>query len=80
MLCSLVSVLVMDGRVPDHTTISSRARKLGKLTNAMYRCKTIIGPVMRARTLQGQKIESRVGCRILNRMAALGMPESHRVD
>ncbi len=28
---SLFSLLVLDGRVPDHTTISRRARKLGKL-------------------------------------------------
>ena len=40
---------------------------------------TIIGPAMRSRTLQGQWVEARVGCRILNTMAALGMPESHRV-
>ena len=48
--------------------------------NTMYRYKSIIGPAMRSRTLQGQRVESRFGCRILNRMAALGMPKSHRVD
>jgi hypothetical protein len=48
--------------------------------NAVYRYKTIIGPTMRSRTLQGQRVEARVGCRILNTMTALGMPESHRVD
>ncbi len=30
-LRSLFSLLVLDGQVPDHTTISRRARKLGKL-------------------------------------------------
>jgi hypothetical protein len=46
----------------------------------MCRHKSIIGPAMRAWMLQGQRVESRVGCRILNSIAALGMPESHRVD
>jgi hypothetical protein len=48
--------------------------------NAMYRYKGIIGPAMRSRTLQGRRVEARVGCRVLNTMAGLGMPESHRVD
>ena len=47
--------------------------------NGVYRYKTIIGGTMRSRTLQGQRVEARVGCRILNTMTALGMPESHRV-
>jgi hypothetical protein len=45
-----------------------------------YRYKAIIGSTMRSRTLQGQRVEARVGCRILNTMAGLGMPESHRVN
>jgi hypothetical protein len=48
--------------------------------NTMYRYKAIIGPTMRSRTLQGQRIEARVGCRILNTMAGMGMPESHQID
>ena len=47
--------------------------------NTVYRYKVIIGPAMRSRTLQGQRVEARVGCRIVNRMAALGLPESYRV-
>jgi hypothetical protein len=47
--------------------------------NAIHRYKAIIGPAMRRRTPQGQRVEARIGCRILNTMAALGMPESHRV-
>ena len=50
------------------------------LENTAYRYKGIIGPAMRSRTLQGQRVEARVGCRVLNTMAGLGMPESHRVD
>ncbi len=47
--------------------------------NTMYRYKALIGRTMRSRTLQGQRLEARVGCRILNAMTALGMPESRRV-
>ena len=35
---------------------------------------------MRSRTLQGQRVEARVGCKVLNTMTALGMPESHQID
>ena len=42
------------------------------------RYKTIIGREMKARTLAGQRVEARIGCSILNRMAKLGMPESYR--
>jgi hypothetical protein len=45
----------------------------------VHRYKVIIGRDMQARTLAGQRVEARIGCRILNRMAALGMPESVRV-
>ena len=48
--------------------------------NTVYRYKAIIGRAMRSRTLQGQRVDARFGCRILNTMTALGMPESHRVD
>jgi hypothetical protein len=48
--------------------------------NTAYRYKALIGSVMRSRTLQGQRVEARVGCRILNTTAALGMPESPQVD
>jgi hypothetical protein len=54
--------------------------KRSRAETTMSRYKTIIGPMVRARTLQGQRVEARVGCKILNRMTSLGMPESHRVD
>ena len=60
-----------------HTKSGYSRRSL--VENAVYRYKTIIGPAMMARTLQGQRVEARVGCRILNTMTALGMPESHQV-
>ena len=48
--------------------------------NMVFRYKAIIGRAMRSRTLQGQRVEARIGCRILNTMTGLEMPESHRVD
>ena len=61
-----------------HTQSGYSRRSLVEAT--FYRYKTLIGPAMRSRRLQGQRVEARVGCRILNTMAALGMPESPRVD
>jgi len=46
--------------------------------NTIYRYKRIIGREMRARTLAGQRTEMRIGCKILNTMASLGMPDSYR--
>ena len=66
------------GRRQWHTKSGYSRRSI--VENTMYRYKSIIGPMMRSRTLQGQRVEARVGRRILNRMAALGMPESHRVE
>lgn len=45
--------------------------------NAVYRYKQIIGPEMRTRTLARQRVEHRIGCEILNRMTALGMPDTY---
>ena len=45
--------------------------------NAVYRYKAIIGPEMRARTLARQRVEHRMGCEILNKMTALGMPDTY---
>ena len=48
-----------------HTWSGYSKRSLAETT--MCRYKTIIGPMVRARTLQGQRVEARVGCQILNR-------------
>jgi hypothetical protein len=60
-----------------HTKSGCSRRSM--VENAMYRYKALIGRLMRSRTLQGQRLEARVGCRILNAMTALGMPACHRV-
>ncbi|MGB5084564.1 MAG: IS5/IS1182 family transposase, partial [Methylocystis silviterrae] len=47
---------------------------------AIYRYKTIIGRRLHARNLSNQKNEAKVGCNVLNRMTAMGMPVSVRVE
>ena len=46
---------------------------------AMLRYKTIIGPKMKAREMAQQKTEAQISVRVLNRMTALGMPQSVKV-
>ena len=37
-----------------------------------------VGRQMKARTLAAQRAEARLGCRIISKMAKLGMSQSHR--
>lgn len=46
----------------------------------IYRFKRLIGRVLRARSFPAQRTEARLGCQILNRMLALGRPESYAVE
>jgi Transposase DDE domain len=46
---------------------------------AMFRYKSIIGRRLHAGTLRNQRTEAKVGCNVLNRMTALGMPISIRI-
>ena len=48
--------------------------------NAVSRFKGLVGVKLSARTLENQQVEARIKCRVLNRMTALGMPQSERVD
>ena len=50
--------------------------KRSVVENVIGRYKAILGGDMRARSLAGQRAEGRIGCRILNTMASLGMPQS----
>jgi hypothetical protein len=45
----------------------------------MFRYKTIIGRRLHARTLPNQRTEAKIGCVVLNKMTALGMPASARI-
>ena len=45
----------------------------------MGRCwKTVIGPKLKARSFESQKMEAKIGVRILNRMTELGRPDFER--
>jgi len=59
--------------------LESGMTKRSTVENVIYRYKAIMGRDMRARTLAGQRMEARLGCHILNRMAELGMPECERL-
>jgi len=65
------------GRREWHTRSGYSMRSM--VENAVYRYKTIIGRGMRSRTLEGQRLEVQLACRILNTMTSLGMPDSFRV-
>lgn len=45
----------------------------------MYRHKTILGDRLSSRKFENQKTEGKIKCSILNKMTALGMPESYKI-
>ncbi|WP_423064324.1 hypothetical protein [Candidiatus Paracoxiella cheracis] len=45
---------------------------------AIQRYKRILGSTLHARDFVRQKIESMIGCGVLNKMTRLGMPASYR--
>ena len=47
--------------------------------NAVFRFKALVGVKLSARTFVNQQAEALVKCRVLNRMASLGMPRSERI-
>ncbi len=59
--------------------IESGYSKRSKVETAFSRYKAIIGPAMRARGLASQRVEARIGCKILNRMLALGRPNGQMI-
>jgi hypothetical protein len=48
--------------------------------NTFFRYKTIVGPRLRARHPKSQDAEAVTACNILNRMLAIGRPESFAID
>lgn len=50
-----------------------------RVETQMGRWKTVIGPKLKARNLDNQKTEAKIGVRVLNRMTELGHPEFSRV-
>ena len=53
--------------------------KRSKVETTFYRYKIIVGWAMRARGLASQRVEARIGCKILNTMTELGMPSSEMI-
>ena len=53
--------------------------KRSKVETTFHRYKAIVGSAMRARGLAAQRLEARIGCKILNTMTALGMPDSEMI-
>ncbi len=51
-----------------------------RVENAFFRYKTIIGNALRARSQGGRCVEARLACNALNRMNALGKPESSAIS
>ena len=45
----------------------------------VHRYKAILGSAMRARGLASQRVEVRLGCKILNTMTALGIPDGEMI-
>ena len=58
---------------------ASGYHRQGRVENAFFRYKSIIGDGLRARSPAGQGSEVVLGCEILNRMTALGRPASYRI-
>ena len=62
-------------RWQDYTDYGRRA----KVENTMYRYKIIIGNKLKSRSIDNQKIESKIAVNILNQMTNLGMPCSQKI-
>lgn len=58
---------------------SSGYMRRSLVETAMSRFKVILGPRLRSRLLASQRTEARIACKIVNRMTALGMPDSYCV-
>ena len=57
----------------------SGAHRQARAENGMYRYKRIIGDCLRARHHEAQKREALIAVNVINRMTALGMPESAKI-
>jgi len=54
----------------------SKYNQRNRVENTFFRYKKILGSSLKARTLQGQRVEMQMGCKLLNIMTSLGMPQS----
>jgi hypothetical protein len=58
--------------------IASGATRQSLAENAVSRFKVLLGVKLEARTLESQRVEATVKCRVLNWMASLGLARSER--
>jgi hypothetical protein len=72
-----IKMIAAKGRLGWQKAVGYGRRSL--VETGMLRYKTIIGRTLRARTLPAQKLEARVGCKVLNRMTTLGTPVARRL-
>ncbi len=61
-----------------HTASGFSRRSLVETT--FHRYKAILGPSMRARGPAAQRAEAKMGCKVLNTMMALGMPDGQMIE
>ena len=87
------AVISKDPALADRNKAIRRIKKIGRerwkqevnyhrrsrIEVAMFRYKTIIGDEISSRKFENEKIEVRIGCKILNKMTKLGMPKSIKV-
>ena len=74
---------VRDRTISDVKTLGRRAwqkasgyHRQARVENAFFRYKSIIGDGLRACSVSGREVEASLACRVLNRITALGRPES----
>jgi hypothetical protein len=61
------------------TVQGDEVHQQARVENTFFRYKTIISPRLRARHPESQQTEAIIACNILNRMIALGRPESFAI-
>ena len=73
--CQRPSILKSPARSCNRTGYSRRS----KVETTFHRYKAILGSAMRTRGLASQRVEVRLGCKILNTMTALGIPDGEMI-
>jgi hypothetical protein len=77
---SPISSMRADARVGKRAWhIESGYSQRSKVETTFHRYKVIVGSSMKASGLAAQRVEARIGCKILNTMTALGMPDGEMI-
>jgi hypothetical protein len=71
-----LAMIAEQGRLAWQAATDYGRRSLAETT--MGRCKTLIGPRLRARGFAAQQTEAAIGVAVLNRMLVVGRPDSVR--